>query len=283
MAGRRRTIQLPAFNGVGLGQTPTLNLPIGDTYHYIMLRAKTTSNNKTYKDIIESIRLKLNGREVQVWDKVEHLTNINKFCMVPEPSGTESFIKLFLDRVNLRTRAGEEMTSLATGDVYGPDGQVLRSPIRTATLEVKIKGSGVAGVELEAFAVVSDAEVFGPLRKIRTFHYPLVAGEITISDLPTLDLIDRITFVTDKITKLRIAADQFIVYERSLALHNEIIKDSDYRQLVPGYTMIDFSEEGFAVEAMPTVDINDLRFYVEASQAVANCPVIVEYIGGLEI
>jgi hypothetical protein len=159
----KRISQLPSFNGVGAGQTATLDLPVGPRYHVLWLRADNTAHG-AITAIIDEIRIKVNGK-VQRTMSASELNALNALNNAPtgtlgtaasaeyssyQISSDDSFIPIFMAEPFRGRQLGSQFMSdalaWATGD------------IASLQLEVDLNATN-AGVALSAYAEVDNAIV----------------------------------------------------------------------------------------------------------------------------
>jgi hypothetical protein len=274
----KTTRKMPAFNGVAANSLATCALPIGRSYHSLILtRGGTTFNH----DHMTGIRLKANGRIIQEMTGAQ-LDDLQEFDGLANGSNSTGISVITLERPGLNARGWVEATKIGTGRPinldrsspnYNPD------PITTLALEVDI--GGATAPTLSAVAVQSAPAPTGAIIKRRRFTYTAGgAGEYEISDLPKGDLINRIFVLnsTGTINDVRLERDNFIVFDRT-ADENSAIQTDGVRTPVSGMFVIDPSETGNGDEAIRT-DVNDLRLIVDCSTGMT-LTVFVDYLGGL--
>ncbi len=256
---------MPSGEGVAAGQTATFRLPIGRTYHGLLL----TYAGVTLAQMTE-LRVIANGATIQRITGGTFLDVLNQFNGHAAAAGV---LRLDFDRSNMRLKEGEEFTALGTGKENDPQ------QVTTLTLEVDIAAAAAAPV-LSLRAIQSEPSHFGVVNKIREFSYaPAAAGEFEIADLPRNDLIGRIILSKAGINSVKIERDGFTLFERTAA-ENTLIQTDGVRVPQTNYFVFDPSELGFAGEAVVLKGVSDFRVIVDVAAGGA-MPVIVEYIGGL--
>ena len=267
---------MPTFNGVGVSQTATLDLPIGLTYHNLLL---DLSGGTFAPSNIDEIRVKANGRTIYTVDGLD-LDVINKF-----DGRVGSVIALFLDfeRYGLKTRAATEITAIGTGAPRNTNAQsplYNPTPLGTLQLEVDIDGSAVTPA-LTAFAHQSAARPLGLIRHRRRFIYsPSGSGDFEISNLPRGLLIDKVYMKSagDLIVSVKVDRDNFRIFDRTAA-QNNLVQSDGVRVPQSSWFVYDPTEEGNGAESLVTKNVNDLRFIVNVSGA-DTVTLYVDYIGG---
>lgn len=262
----RITVRMPSAEGVAPGQTATFRLPIGRTFHTLLLNYA----GATLAQLTEA-RIVANGQVVRRYSTGgPKIDTVNKHAGLAAANG---ILRIDFDRPGMRLKDGEEYTSFGTGIANDP------TPVTTLTLEVDIAAAAVAPV-LSLKAIQSEPRPFGLVSKIREFVYNApAAGDYEIVDLPKGDLIGKIFIKSANITKLKIERDGFVIFERTAA-ENNVVQLDGYRVPQAGYFVFDPSENGFAGEAVQTAGVQDLRLVCTMSGAEA-LPITVEYIGPL--
>ena len=261
----RVTLRMPSATGVAPGQTATFALPIGRTFHSLLL----TYAGVTLAQMTE-LRIVANGKVMRRITGGTRQDTFNKFCNLAAAAG---ILTIPFDRPGMRLKDGEEFTALGTGVAGDPQ------QVTTLSLEIDIDAAAAAPV-LSLKAIQSEPTMFGMIAKIREFSYnPAAAGDFEISDLPKGDIVGRIWLNKAGINSVRVERDGFILFERTAA-ENTLVQNDGYRTAQADYFVIDPSENGFAGEAFSTSGAQDFRIIVNVAAAGA-MPVIVEYIGGI--
>ena len=272
----KTTRAMPAFNGVAEGATATLNMPIGLTYHGLILTRGGTAFTNAH---IAEMRLKGNGRELMVMSGAQ-LDTINQFDGHAAAGAALTFVDF--ERANLLTRAGRELTAIGTGAPQSlTKGAAGYNPTPLSTLQLEVDISGSTAPTLSAKAVQSGPSPLGTLRKRRRFNFSVAgAGDYEISDLPKGDLIDKIYIGhTGNVTGVKLDRDNFRAFDRTDA-ENDLIQTDGVRVPQTNWFVIDPSERGNGGEALVSA-VNDFRLIVGTS-AADTLTVLVDYLGGLQ-
>ena len=277
----RITRQMPSFNGVGAGQTATLNMPIGLTYHSLLL----SYSGITLAQMTE-IRVKGNGRLLFTQSATD-LDLSNRFLGLQASAG--GLLSIPFDREGLITRQGQELTAIGTGaplDVNATiNNQVnpMFNPTPLTTLQLEIDCAAGSTPVLSAKAIQSEPRPLGAMIKRRRFNYTVTgAGDYEISDLPKGDLIDKI-FIKQSaanVTKVVVERDNFVIFERTAA-ENTFANTDGIRKPQASWFVIDPTENGYGSEAIVTAGVQDLRLRISCSAAVT-LTLYVDYLGGLQ-
>lgn len=265
---------MPSFQGVSAGAIATLTLPVGLTYHSLLI----SYGGATLAQLTE-IRVKANGRQIFSQSAVD-LDTANQFDGLAAANG---ILRLDFDRVKLLTRAGQELTAIGTGaplnndpnsPAYNP------TPLSTFQVEVDIDGAATSP-SLSAKAIQSAPRPLGALVKRRRFNYSQTgAGEFEISDLPKGDLIDKIWIKQSaaNLTKVVMERDNFLSFERTPD-ENDLIQTDGVRVPQTNWYVIDPTERGFGAESIVSA-VNDFRLKFSASGAT-DYTIYVDYLGAL--
>lgn len=256
---------MPSFEGVAAGQTATLRIPIGYTYHqlYITYSGATTAQ-------ITGVRLMGNGKALQVFKNFEQLDTINKFNGRAAANG---IMVLDLDRFGLEGRAARELTAIGTGHPQD------KTPLTTLALELDIDSAAVSPA-ISATAVVSGPSPVGFTTKMRQFSYNAPgSGNYEIASIPRGDLIDQVYFFSANINSVELQRNSYVEFKRSNTL-NDLIQENFIRNPQTGLFVYDPTEHGNGTETLATKGANDLRFILDMSAGGA-VDVAVNYIGPL--
>jgi hypothetical protein len=261
------TRKMPSWEGVAAGQTATVRLPIGNTYHKLLVPYSGVTLAQ-----MDEIRIIANGKTIQRIIGGDVLDSMNQFDGRNAAAG---ILTIDFERFGLRTRAGSEFTVIGTG----ASGDAM--PITTLAVEIDINAAAAAPVLTAAKAVQSAPQQSGVLKQVRAFGYdPAGAGDYEISDLPRLGLINRVFFKSAVvINSVKLARDGYTVFERTTA-ENAAVQNDGVRVTQANYWVMDFSEEGNGQDALAVAGVQDLRFTLDMAGA-GHVDVIVEYLAPL--
>lgn len=264
--------KMPTPVGIGAGQTASVTLPRGLTYHrfYIGARANFGAGvvdvpEANWDDLFSEIRLMVDSAtKIQLTGA--DLVALNNYYGHTHKAGV---LPLMLSRPWGRTPQGEDQTA------YGTNGGM-----RSFTLEMDIK-PGVTAVEKIDVRAVQEADnrAFGPhLRIQRYVHTQGVTGEAEISDIKRGAYAAMAMHLdTASISDVEVLADNFAVHQSDAvtrATHAEVAK----RVPQAGYTHVDFIGDNRLPNAMP-MTLNDFRLKPTFT-ATGNFRVLVEAIEG---
>ena len=266
------TRKMPSFEGVAAGQTATLRLPIGRTYHQVLIAYAGATLAQ-----LNALRVVANGEVMVRMTEAAKLDAINQYEGRAAAGGV---LTLDFERYGCLTRAGREVTALGTGVL---DRNLDPNPITTLSIEIDIDAAAV-GTTLSAKAVQSASRPLGLVKKIREYTY--VAGAVglyEISDLPKRGIINKISFgghTANVYTTIAVERDNFIVFERTAA-ENIVAQTDGVRTPQADYVVYDPTERGYAAEGLVTQGVADLRFKLNLTNA-GTITVTVESIEPLE-
>ena len=181
------TRRVPTWDGniVG-GNTVTLRLPIGLTYHQVYTEYTFSDGAPlALADAVNMVRLIANGKPI--WELLaSELDTKNQFESRAAAGGILTFD---FDRFNMRTRSAEELTSLGSGMAGDP------TPLTTLTIEMDLKAAVVSGT-LDSRSRVSEARPLGIFKKLRRYVDAFGgSGEFQLDDFPKGDLMNMVQVV----------------------------------------------------------------------------------------
>jgi hypothetical protein len=269
------TREMPAFNGVAANSRATLNIPIGNTVHELILSMGGTDFTEQH---INEIRVKGNGRELFVCSG-DQLDKMNMFNGMAQSDGT--LLRLPFERFGLKTRDGVEWTAIGTGAPQNMDmNSKAYNPTPLTTLQVEVDIGAANAPTLSAKAILSGPSPLGTLLKRRRFTFsPSGAGNYEISDLPRGDVIDKIwIFHGGNLSGVMLDRNNFRAFERTDS-ENSLIQTDGVRVPQTNIYVIDPSENGNGGEWLIS-DVQDFRLVADMS-AGDTLTVFVDYMGGL--
>lgn len=277
--GLKITRRAPGFDGnIAAGNTLTLRLPIGLTYHQVYIEyafVDGSANPVALATAVGEIRVLANGKPI--WNiRASELDTKNQFEGRAAAAG---ILTLDFDRYNLRARESEEFTSIGTGHPQDS------TPLTTFVVEIDLaNGGGVAGGTISARLRQSEPRPLGLFKKLRRYvHSFTSAGTFEIADYPKGDLINALHWFesANDIDRVRLERDDFVMFDRSKELNSRIQSDGVRTPQANLYVM-DTTEDGNGTDQLSTQGVNDLRFFLEIDGAMTVTS-IVEYIGALEV
>lgn len=272
------TRKAPGFDGnIVAGNTVTLRLPIGLTYHQVWIEyafAEADSDPVALAAAVGEVRVVANGKPI--WNiQASELDTINQFQSRAAAAG---LLCIDFDRYNLRSKAAEEFTSIGTGHAQDP------TPLTTFVIELDIKsGSGVASGTLTARMRQSEPRPLGLFKKIRRYTDSYAgAGTFEKADYPKGELVNALYMFesANDIDHVRLERDDVVIFDRSKEL-NARIQNDGVRTSQSNLYAYDTSEDGNGTEQLATLGVHDLRWFLTIDGAMTVTS-LVEYLGGLE-
>ncbi len=251
----RRIERMPTPGSIAAGQTATVNLPLGPTYHRLNIRMTGTDDVDPIADIpvadwgnyIGEIRLMVNG-DTRIEIDAADLVKMNQYYGQSLDAGV---LPLFLSQPWMRTWQGEDNTAYGTA-----------AGMASFTLEMDLKAETTIG-KLEVYAVQSEPKPFGGHLRIQRFSQQMgLQGVKEVSDLP-LGAYNMLAMhlTSSAIDKVEILANNVKVIEM-----DKVIRDAHQKVIdrVPqtGMTHIDFLTERRLGEAL-YMGLTDFRAKLE--------------------
>lgn len=276
------TRKMPPMEGVATGETATLQLPIGWSYHTLLIDAANLT-----ADEITRISVKANGEAICTYKGGTELDDENQFDQRAAMSD-DGILVLDFERPKLVTRQARELTVVGTGLPAGEgDGKDPRK-IRTLELELEIASNTASesAPKLSVRAIVTPASASGLMKKVNRFTYnPSAAGEYEIPDLPRLGDVSRMIFRRDNVAidNVRIERDQTVAFDRRTRDNDRVQGDSLIRAPQASMWVCDFTEDGYGGDLLGVnaSNVQDWRNKLEITSP-GTMPVIVEYIQRLQ-
>ena len=255
----RRIERLATPQGIGSGQTATLNLPLGPTYHRFDIRMTGSENADPIIDIpaadwatyIGDIRLIVDG-DVKIEATAEYLMERAKYY---GETLTNGVLPIFLSSPWARTMNGEDTTA------YGTNGGM-----SSFTLEIDLKDPINIGT-LRVYAEQSAVVPFGPHLRIQRFAKSFaVTGVDEISDLPrgAYNLI-QLDITDANIGDVEVLANnnRMHVSDAAIRANQQLIAG---RVAQAGRTHLDFMAQNRVNGTFPMV-LQDFRLKLDFSSA----------------
>lgn len=276
------TRKMPPMEGVNTGETATLQLPIGFTYHTLLIDAA----NLTASEIVR-VSVKANGEAIATYKGGEELDEENQYDQ-RAPFSDDGILVFDFERPKLMTRQARELTVVGTGLPQGEgDGKDPRK-IRTLELEVEIASStaSASAPKISVRAIVTPASPSGLLKKVNRFTYnPTSTGEFEIPDLPRQGDVNRMIFREDNVAidRVRIERDQTVAFDRRSKDNERVQGDSLIRKPMANMWVVDFTEDGYGGDMLGVnpQKVQDWRNILDLSTA-GTMPVLVEYVQALQ-
>ena len=261
------TKRAPSFEGVAAGQTATCRLPIGRTFHRLLIPYSGATLAQ-----LNGVRVVANGETIH--DLGDAAAVVDVLSQYEGRAAFSGVLVIDFDRFGMLTRQGQILTALGTGAPNDP------RPISTLSVEVDIDAAAVAPVLGPIKMIQSAAKPNGLIKKVKKYTYNAPgAGVYEISDLPKGPIFNKVYFFSPSavINDITVERDNFIVFERTQA-ENESIQTDGVRVPQSGLYVYDPTEDGYAAEGLVTAGVNDLRFKLN----MAGAGVITAYVETLD-
>lgn len=269
------TRKMPSFEGVAAGQTATARLPIGLSYHQLLLAYSGATLAQ-----LDEIRIVANGRVLHRFATADGSSGgqvLDKINQFEGRAAANGILLVDFNRHNLLTRDGQEVTRLGTGKTSKETGAV---ELSTLTMEVDINAAAV-NPALSLKAIQGAPAPAGVVKKLRHFVYSASgAGDFEIADLPRGDLINKIVIHSTNVNSLKVERDNAVIFERDTA-ENNLVQADGKRVNVAGLWVYDPTEKGYGADSLVTKGVQDLRLTLNMAGA-DTLPITVEYLGGIE-
>lgn len=273
-APERQTIRLTTPDGVSADGNAVVRLPAGLQYHKLhVLYGGTLAHYPEY-------RLVANTTTVRRMSFAEQ-DMVNGFDGMAPANGT---LTIPLDSIGMRTREGEVETALNVGRPAGADRQP--NEITVAELQIEI-GAAASAPSIDVYAEVSMARMGGAglvRHMVKTTRSPAGSGDFDVLDLPYNQpdraYLRRMFFSTNQIDRQQLFRDNNKIFDRPDALNRKIQADG-YRVPDAAWTVMDFSEMGYATGVVSTISAQDFYPRLNMAAAVPGMRIIGEYLGAL--
>lgn len=254
-------LKMPSFDGVAAGQTATAKLPIGHTYHELII----PYSGVTLAEMTE-IRVLANGKVIHRYSAADR-DAMNQHDGRAAASGE---LVIPFNRYGLVAKSMNEETAINAGPKSPKNGRAVRS----LHVEVDIDGAATAP-DLKIRAKRSKAKADqGPGTILHILKYTrdaAGAGEFEISDIPygqrTSAALNR-TFFKDggNINELKIERGGYKVFERTASENDRALTDG-VRSPQTGWFVYDTTEDGYGGDVLPLVGYQDFRYQCDMAAA----------------
>lgn len=273
----RIPMRITSSNGVAAGNTTTYDLPIG--FKFLSFDLQTGGTIDLTKMMI---RHRVNGEVVQEYSAADR-DAMNQHDEIESHADAGNVLFMPLSAENMKTRDSEEMTGINTGS-RDQKGRY----ISKYTLEIDVP-SDATSPTLDLFADTDEASPGGPglIPRLLKFPYDLNAGQRQLREFPKGGVkfarMRRmyIKAATANISELEVKIDQKVHFERTDTV-NRAAQKRGRRNPQTGWYVIDRTERGYGGDPFPLTGVNDFALILQVGTTQANCPIYVDYIGGLE-
>lgn len=268
------TVKMPDAVGVGAGQTAVFTLPIGRTYHNLLLNYAGVTLAQ-----IDAVRLKINGSTVMELGTGAQVDSRNKFDGLEAAAG---LLLINFERESLDLSIQRYAYVIGTGHKW-PDGDARQNTeAKTMQLEVDINAAAV-GTVLSLKAKQSAPQPLGLIRRMAKVTKALVSSENQIIDLPrnlqTHRQINRFFLLSANTTAFKIEKDNFVMVDRTKA-ENERYQLNGWRVPQTNIVAFDPTEDGIGSNLIDVFDAQDFQIKPTLS-AGETVTLFIEYVGVL--
>lgn len=264
---QRFTKNLPSVQGVGAGQTATLNIPLGQEFEELIIEIKnngTPAGVDKLKEILKELRLIVNG---QVTKRIsgEHLLHLNNFYDIKRSQG---ILRVPFARHYMHTKFERELTGLGTANLQTVTVEFdIASTAVNPSIDVFAKTRGIAnpiGAHIKWIPYTVSSVSAGKFEKA---DFVKVKGEVTLG----------FHIFSNKITSAKVNADGIDIYNYTKAL-SDLTNESAGRVVSADVFDIDLLEKNQLEDSLPIFNTQDFRLEMEASDAISNLTILQEVL-----
>ena len=305
----KRISQLPAFNGVAVSQTATLDLPIGPRYHTVWLKFDNTAHDDIRAaTAITQIRVKVNGKVQRTMSPAE-LIALN--ALYDEPASTVMGTAASAKYSGFNNTAATElvdvqMVPIFFAEPWRPNAQVSEalawSTGDLTSFQIEVDIAAGAGPALTAFAEVDNAVVttnglqksqpMGLITKWSRFTVPCINGILNYTSIPRRDVLLQYSIFNTaacQVSNVQVKADNYewrnlsaaenAAVLRARGMNPVIAKTATAAAVIGGRYDLVFDYDDLPPGAGLRADgIQDLQFNITAD-AQASLTTILQTLG----
>jgi hypothetical protein len=270
-------LKLPDANVVAANTRAVFNLPIGYTYHQLILTMGGTTFTKTH---LSNMRLKMNGTVEQELGSGSHRETMNLFNK--KSAVTNSQLVIDFERPGVHYPESRNLTVIGTGFKPSAD-QAKKQMMELNTLQLEVDIGAATAPTLELHAVVSAPQPLGVVKRIVSNSYSIPAGSFQIQDLPRSSSkygqLDKIVIAHANVTSAEIRVDREVMQELT-PNRLSLVQADGVRAAQAGHMIWDSTQEGFGAQTIPLENAQEFRIDLESSGA-DTITVYAEYLGTL--
>lgn len=237
--------KMPDLQNVVAGQRASARLPVGLTYNYLFVRAKTAGTDMTeaqMKSMLNDVRLLIDG-DLKIEASATELLDIAQYYGITIQDGV---LPIVFSRPWMRTVQGEDVLAYGTKDV--------------ATMDITIDVDATALTPtLELYAVQSAPAELGQHLVIKRHSRTVSAtGEVEEANLPRGNFgLMALHMTTASVSNIEVRANQRVAHESDLS--GRKFRDSlTGKTHQAGYTHINFAETDRVADVLPLA-LEDFR------------------------
>ncbi|WP_120512000.1 major capsid protein P2 [Photobacterium salinisoli] len=256
----RMTKKLPSFSNVSAGATATLNMPLGLSYHQVLIDFSGVTLAQ-----MKNIRFEINGKVVQKWANGERLNKLNQHY--GRGAATATTLPIWLTRPEMDSLAEQRVFAFGTSDV------------QTLSLLIDIDDAAAAP-KLTAHAIKGNQAPLGIITKIKTFPVSFAtSGEQEIDNLPLPPTarIAAIHLFSADVSRCELEMNGQNVFEADKTLISKIQTDYGRTPLSTEKLTLDFMLEGDMSQALVLAGVQDFRLRPVLDNP-GSIDVVVEYL-----
>lgn len=270
-------LKMPDANVVAANTRAVFNLPIGYTYHQLIL---TMGGTAFVTANLSNLRLKMNGTVEQELGSGTHRETMNKFNR--KSAVTNSQLVIDFERPGVHYPESRNMTVIGTG--FKPaDGAAKRQLQELNTLQLEVDIGAATAPTLELHAVVSAPQPLGVVQRIVSNSYSIPAGSFQIQDLPRSSSkygeLDKVVIKHSNVTSAEIRVDREVMQEVT-PNRLSLLQADGVRTAQAGYLIWDSTQEGFGAQTINVETAQEFRVDLESSGA-DTIEVFAHYLGTL--
>lgn len=273
-------LKMPDANVVAANTRAVFNLPIGYTYHGLILTMGGTTFTEAH---IDSMRLKMNGAVEQELGSGAHRELMNQFNR--KSAVTNSQLLIDFERPGVHYPESRMLTVIGTGfEPSGKPAEVAKQKLQElSTLQLEVDIGGATAPTLECHALVSGAQRLGAVQRIVSNTYSVPSGSFQITDLPRSSskygLLDKVVIAHSNVTDVEIKVDRETLQELT-PNRASLIQADGVRTAQSGYLIWDSTQEGLGSQQIKLENAQDFEIKGNTSGA-DTITVYAHYIGTL--
>lgn len=273
-------LKMPDANTVAANTRAVFNLPIGYTYHQLILTMGGTTFTQAH---IDSMRLKMNGAVEKELGSGTHRQAMNQFNR--KVAVTNNQLVIDFERPGVHYPESRMLTVIGTG--YEPTGkpaEVAKQKLQElSTLQLEVDIGGATAPTLELHAMVSGAQKLGAVERITSNVYSIPSGTWQITDLPRASskygLLDKVVIAHSNVTSMEIKVNRETLQELT-PNRASLIQSNGVRTAQSGYFIWDSTQEGLGSQQINLENAQDFELKGTSSGA-DTITVYAHYIGTL--
>lgn len=259
-------IKLPAFLPVAAGSPAALQLPMGPTYHQLILRYKRSGTDATEaqcKADLTEIRIKANGKTLFQASAKDVIDLLNKFYGIAFTAGQ---IVIPMARPWMKNLSVEE--TLAWGTLG----------LNSLSIEVDIAGTSVSPT-LEIMADIDSTnrrQLGGIIEVHKQLFSTAVSGVMEIRGLGTTNgQLVAMHLENSNITKAEVYLDKTVFLDADLEVVKSLYQWAGERSNQAGYVHIDACYRNRLSDVWPIANVSDFLLKATLS-ASGSVPITME-------